>query len=445
MNEISLGTEPLNKLMLRMVIPALLAQLVSTLYNIVDRIYIGRIPDYGELALTGVGITFPIVTFIMAFSQFAGSGGAPIASRFLGQEDYQKAENILLNSTSLLIIFSIILSILLYAFKIPLLNMFGASPNTLPYADEYLSIYLIGTLFVQITVGLNPFISAQGYSKIAMLSTLIGAITNIILDPIFIFWFGMGVKGAGWATVISQALSSVWIIYFLSSKKSVLRLSIKKLHLDKPTLLKISALGISPFVMQSTNSLVSIVLNSGFERYGGDIYVGAMTIMSSLSILLTVPLDAFRQGITPILSYNYGAGNIERILGIMKRFILSSAITSIVISGLIILFPTLFVTMFTPNLELIELTSSLVPMFFIGSPLLGILFSSQGCFLAFGLAKHSIFVAMTRKVIILIPLAIILPNFFGVMGLIYAQPIADIIAILSAALTLYVVIKKRII
>ncbi|ONI44077.1 MATE family efflux transporter [Candidatus Epulonipiscioides gigas] len=436
------ATEPLNRLIFSMVLPAFLAQLINALYNIVDRVYIGRIPGDGELALTGLGITFPILQIIAAFSAFSGSGGAPLASRYLGKQEYNKAQEVLLTSVSLLIRFSVILTVFFYITKAPLLNLFGASENTFQYANDYLSIYLLGTIFVQFSVGLNSFISGQGNSKIAMFSVLIGAVTNIILDPIFIFGFNLGVQGAAIATVISQACSAIWIVCFLKSKKSVIKLDFKKLKLKKELVRPIFALGISPFIMQSTNSLVNIVLNSSFEHYGGDIYVGAMTILSSIATVLFIPVDAIRQGVIPILSYNYGAHNKQRVLDVIKRFMIFALTTSLVTGSIVIMFPSIFVSIFSPNPELVNLTSSLAPIFFIGAPFFGILMGTQGCLLSFGLAKNSIIIALLRKIILLIPLALILPHFFGVMGLIYAQPIADIGSILCAAISLTICVKR---
>ncbi|WP_010168456.1 MATE family efflux transporter, partial [Candidatus Epulonipiscium viviparus] len=435
------ATESLNKLIWAMVMPAFMAQLINALYNIVDRVYIGRIPGEGELALTGLGLTFPILQIVVAMSAFAGSGGAPLASRYLGRQDYNKAKDILQTSATLLIIFSIILTVVFYIAKEPLLYLFGASEHTAPYADAYLSIYLLGTIFVQFSVGLNPFISGQGNAKIAMFSTLIGAVINIILDPIFIFVFDMGVQGAAIATVISQAASAIWIVRYLTSDKSVVRLDFKKLGLKKDCVMAIVAIGISPVIMQSTNSLVNIVLNSSFQHYGGDMYVGAMTILSSIATMQFIPIDAVRQGVIPILAYNYGARNKKRLIAIMKRLLIFTTAASMVTSIVVLAFPELFVAIFSSNSEMVDLASGLARVYFLGTPLFGVIMATQGCFIAFGFAKSSIFIALLRKIIILIPFALILPHFYGVMGIVYAQPLADIGATITAGTALIIAFR----
>ena len=316
-----LGSERLGKLMVSLAVPAVAAQLINVLYNIVDRIYIGHIQGYGDMALTGVGVTFPIIMLIAAFSAFAGMGGAPLASIQLGKHDYDRAELILGNSAGLLVIFSVVLTIGFSIFKTPVLYAFGASETTIQYAESYIGIYLLGTIFVQFAVGLNTFISGQGEARIAMLSVLIGAIINICLDPVFIFVFGMGVKGAALATIISQAVSAAWVIKFLTSKKSVIRLKAKNMRLKGDVVKHIGGLGISPFIMQSTESLVNITLNSGLQKYGGDLYVGTMSIMTSIMQLIVIPIQGITQGVQPIISYNYGAGNKSRVKGAIIRLI----------------------------------------------------------------------------------------------------------------------------
>lgn len=314
-----LGTEKLGKLIVSMALPAVAAQLINVLYNIVDRIYIGHIAGHGDMALTGVGVTFPIITIISAFSAFAGMGGAPIASIRLGKKDYEGAEKILGNSTSLLLLFSVVLTAFFMIFKTPILYAFGASDNIISYAQEYITIYLVGTVFVQLAIGLNTFISGQGNAKVAMLSVLIGAIINIVLDPIFIFLFDMGVKGASLATILSQAVSAVWVVRFLMSKKSIIRIRKKYLKLSKKIVGAIAAIGISPFIMQSTESLVTVVLNNGLQKYGGDLYVGTMSILMSVMQLIIVPIQGVSQGVQPIISYNFGAGKRDRVMGAFKR------------------------------------------------------------------------------------------------------------------------------
>ena len=309
-----LGTEKIGKLMLELALPSVLAQIVNVLYNIVDRIYIGRIPDVGSLALTGVGVTFPIITIISAFAGFASGGGAPLAAIALGQKNRERAEKILGSSTSLLLFFSVLLMAFFFVFQTPLLYLFGASDNTIGYASTYISIYLVGTVFVELAVGLNTFISCQGHARTAMCSVLIGAVVNIGLDPVFIFVLHMGVSGAALATVLSQALSAAWVLQFLTSKKSGIRLSLRTMKPDFAILGSVMALGISPFIMSATESAITIVMNHGLQTYGSDLYVGSMTILQSVLQLIFVPVNGFTNGVQPIISYNFGAGVRERVI-----------------------------------------------------------------------------------------------------------------------------------
>ncbi len=437
-----LGIAPLGKLILEMALPAVAAQIINVLYNIVDRIYIGHIAGYGDMALTGVGVTFPILMAISAFSAFAGMGGAPLASMSLGRKDYEKAEKILGNCTSILMIFSVILMVVLFSFKIPILYAFGASDTTIVYANEYISIYLIGTIFVQFAIGLNTFISGQGNSKIAMLSVLIGACINIILDPIFIFGFNLGVKGAALATIISQAVSAIWVVHFLTSDKSVIRIRKKYLRPDFKVIGSIAALGISPYIMQSTESLVMIALNSGLQKYGGDLYVGTMSIMSSVMQLIVIPIQGVGQGIQPIMSYNFGAGNLDRVKGAFKRMLAICLGATLVLAGIAVLRPQTYAVLFSDNIQLVKLTCSVMPIYFLGIMIFGIQMACQTTFMALGQAKVSLIIALLRKVILLIPLAIILPRFMGVMGVYRAEPVADFISVLISLILFFVTAKK---
>lgn len=441
-NDSKLGTESIPKLVFSLAIPAISAQLINVLYNIVDRMYIGHIENVGDIALTGVGVTFPILMIIAAFSSFVGMGGAPLSSIKLGEGDKEGAEKILGNSVIMLLFFSVILTILFYIFKVPLLYLFGASDNSIVYANEYIKIYLMGTIFVQFSLGLNTFISAQGNAKIAMLSVLIGAVTNIILDPIFIFVFNMGVRGAAFATIISQALSAIWVLKFLLSDKSVIKIKRKYLKFNMKIALGIGALGISPFIMQSTESLVNIVLNSGLQKYGGDVYVGSMTIMTSVLQLIVVPINGFAQGVQPIISYNYGAGNKERVIKTFKILITSTTVLSVICCLMAVLFPRIFVIIFTQKEELIDLTVKMMPVFLAGIWAFGAQMGCQSSFLGLGQAKISLFLALLRKVILLIPLALILPIYFGVNGIYYAEPIADIVASFSTLFIFIFSFKK---
>lgn len=437
-----LGSERLGKLMVSLAVPAVAAQLINVLYNIVDRIYIGHIQGYGDMALTGVGVTFPIIMLIAAFSAFAGMGGAPLASIQLGKHDYDRAELILGNSAGLLVIFSVVLTIGFSIFKTPVLYAFGASETTIQYAESYIGIYLLGTIFVQFAVGLNTFISGQGEARIAMLSVLIGAIINICLDPVFIFVFGMGVKGAALATIISQAVSAAWVIKFLTSKKSVIRLKAKNMRLKGDVVKHIGGLGISPFIMQSTESLVNITLNSGLQKYGGDLYVGTMSIMTSIMQLIVIPIQGITQGVQPIISYNYGAGNFDRVKKLYRSMIGISFAISFTANLTAMIFPGAYAALFTNDRELIGLVSKVMPVFLFGMLFFGLQNGIQPTFLALGQAKISLFIAMFRKVILLVPLALVLPRFFGVMGIYYAEPISDIISAATAGILFCINIKK---
>lgn len=442
-NDERLGSAPLGKLMVSMAVPAVAAQLINMLYNIVDRIYIGHIEGYGDMALTGVGVTVPILLLITAFSAFAGMGGAPLASIQLGKKDYEGAEKILGNATAMIIWFSMILTVFFLIFKTPVLFAFGASDVTIQYAKDYISIYLLGTIFVQISVGLNTFISGQGAAKTAMLSVLIGAILNICLDPLFIFVFNMGVKGAALATIISQAVSAAWVIRFLTSDKSVIKIRRSNMKFDLPTVKKIAMLGISPFIMQSTESIVSITLNSGLQNYGGDLYVGTMAIMTSIMQIVVIPINGIMQGIQPIISYNFGAGNTARVKQAFGRMLTVGLGGTLVLGGLAVFCPEVYTVIFTSNKELMTLTARVMPIYFFGIMFFGIQCACQTTFIALGQAKTSVFIALLRKVFLLIPLAIILPKFVGVMGIYYAEPIADIISV-TVSSVLFIVTFKRV-
>mgnify|MGYP002510570181 CR=1 FL=1 len=437
-----MGTEGIGKLMVSMAIPAVIAQIINILYSIVDRIYIGHIEGVGMEALTGVGVTFPIITLISAFSAFVGAGGAPLASIWLGKGDRKRAETILGNGVTMLVFFTVILMAFFYGFQRPLLYMFGASDATIGYASDYISIYLVGTIFVEFALGLNAFIISQGRSRTAMAAVLIGAAANIILDPIFIFVFQMGVKGAARATVISQALSALWTVGFLVGKRSSLTIKKEALKPDFSVIGRVMALGVSPFIMRATESLISIVLNSGLQRYGGDIYVGSLTIMQSVMQMYTAPLGGFTQGVQPIISYNFGAGNFDRVKKLYRSMIGICFLLSAGATALVIVFPEFFAGMFTNDPGLVELVGEMMPIFMCGMLVFGIQQGIQPTFLALGQAKISLFIAVFRKVILLIPLALILPLRFGVMGIYYAEPVSDIVSASTAAVLFLTHIKK---
>ena len=433
--EEKLGTAPLFKLMMSMGSPALVAQVINLLYNIIDRIYIGHIPEVGAVALTGVGLALPMIVIISAFSAFVGAGGAPLSAIALGKGDKEEAERILGNGLSLLFIFSAILMIVFFIVKRPVLFLIGASEATFPYANQYMTIYIFGTLFVQISLGLNPYITAQGCSKTAMLSVLIGAVLNIALDPLLIFAFGMGIRGAALATVISQFVSAVWVLRFLMGKERAIGIRRKYLRIKGKIVGKIMSLGVAPFIMQATESFVSIVMNSGLQRYGGDIYVGTLTIMQSIMQFVSIPTSGFTQGVQPIISYNFGAGNKERVkktffamLGIVMGY-------TVLLTGTIMIVPELFAKMFTDSTELISLVGRVMPVFMCGMLIFGVQMSCQTTFLALGQAKVSLFVALLRKVILLIPLAIILPRITGsAMSIYYAESISDVISAVTCGI-----------
>lgn len=432
----------LNKLMFSMAIPTIVAQVINILYNIVDRIYIGHIPGASVDALTGVGVALPVIVFISAFSAFVGQGGAPLSSIWLGKGDKEHAEKILGNGTFLLIVFTIILMFVFYVWQKPLLYAFGASDTTIPYASTYLSWYLAGTISVEIALGLNTYIIAQGNSGVAMVSVLAGAIFNIILDPLFIFVFGMGVKGAAIATVISQTLSAIWVLYFLTGKRALLKIKLRYIVPDFGIIKSIFLLGISPFVMRATESLISIVMNSGLQKYGGDIYVAALTVMQSVMQLFSAPIGGFTQGVQPLVRYNYGAQNFTRVRQAYKKMILVCGSFSFITTIVVIVFPQVFAGIFTDDTTLIELVARKMPLFMCGMLLFGVQMAIQPVFLALGQAKISLIIAMLRKVILLTPLAIIFPIYFDADGVFFAEPVSDFISAITAIILFRLNINK---
>lgn len=428
-----LGTDRMLPLIFKMSLPAVAAQLVNLLYNIVDRIYIGHIPGIGTDALAGIGVTSAIIILISSFSAIVGAGGSPLAAIALGQGNRERAGQILGNGFILLLIFTILTSATTYLFMEPILLFTGASENTIGYATDYLSIYLLGTLFVELSVGLNTFINTQGRPTIAMYSVLIGAILNIGLDPLFIFTFGMGVKGAALATILSQACSAIWVISFLTSKKASLRLEYRYMKLHKGIILSILALGVSPFIMASTESLVGFVLNSSLEKFG-DIYVSSLAIMQSAMLIVSVPLTGFAQGFVPIVSYNYGHHNRERVKECFKIVVIIMFSFNFLLIAFMILFPSLVASAFTNDETLIETVRQVMPIFLGGMTIFGLQRACQNMFVALGQAKVSVFIALLRKVILLIPLALILPRFMGMPGVYAAEGISDATAAICCTL-----------
>lgn len=443
-NEKNLGTGNIGKLFFSLAVPAVTAQIVNVLYNMVDRMYIGHIPVIGAQALTGVGVCMPLILIISAFAALAGMGGAPRASIMLGKGKQQEAEKILGNCTTLLIGLSLLLTVLILVFGKDLLLLFGASENTIGYAWDYMFLYACGTIFVQLSLGLNMFITAQGFAKTSMMTVVIGAVCNIILDPIFIFGFDMGVKGAAIATVISQAVSCIWVLKFLSGSKAAVPIRLKNLKLSAPVILPCLALGLSPFIMQATESLITVCFNSSLLRYGGDLEVGAMTIIGTVMQFSMLPLVGMSQGAQPIVSYNYGAGNGERVKKTFQILLRTSLIYSASLWLIAMVLPQIFVSIFTKDPALAEASIRAMRIYMSVSLLFGIQISCQQTFIAIGNAGVSVFLAVLRKIILLLPLIYLLPMFFEnqVAAVYLAEPVADFIAVMTTGILFAVQFRK---
>ena len=435
-NKEFLGTAPIGKLLFKMAIPTVLAQLVNMLYNIVDRIFIGHIEGVGDAALTGVGICMPLIMAVSAFAALISAGGAPRASIKLGEGNQDEAERILGNCFSLQLVVSAILTAALLIFNEKLLWAFGASENTIGYATEYMDIYALGTVFVQLTLGMNAYITAQGATKVSMTSVLIGAVCNIALDPIFIYGLGLGVKGAALATAISQMASCYWALTFLFSDSSVLKIKKQNLKIEPKVIFPCIALGLAPFIMQMSESVISVCFNSSLQEYGGDIAVGAMTILTSVMQFAMLPLQGVAQGAQPITSYNYGAGNKERVKKSFFLLLSVSLIYSLSLWVCIMLFPGVFASIFTDKPELIEFTQNALRIYCGALGIFGIQIAAQMTFISLGKAFSSIIVAVVRKFVLLLPLIYIVPNFVDdkTMGVYLAEPIADILAVTFTAI-----------
>lgn len=432
-----LGKEPIGKLLRSLAIPTITAQLINMLYNIVDRIYIGHIPESGAMALTGVGVCMPLIMIVSAFAALVGSGGAPRASIHMGKQDYDQAEKILGNCFTLQLLISAILTAVLFCFNRKFLLAFGASENTIEYAVSYMNIYSLGTVFVELTLGMNMFITAQGFAKTGMLSVLIGAVCNIVLDPVFIFGMHMGVRGAALATVLSQACSTIWVLAFLTGKKTRLKIRLRNMGLTPSVILPCVALGAATFVMQSSESIISICFNSSLLKYGGDIAVGAMTILTSAMQFAMLPLQGLGQGAQPIISYNYGAQNAERVKGAFQLLLKVSLIYSTLIWLFVQVVPQAFAGMFTSDAELLAFTSRALRIYMACVFMFGIQIACQMAFTSIGFAKESIIVAVTRKFILLIPLIYILPHVLTgnqTFAVYTAEPVADFLAVTFTAL-----------
>ncbi|MDY7875857.1 MATE family efflux transporter [Clostridioides difficile] len=438
----NLGNESVGKLLFKLATPAIIAQIVNVLYNIVDRIFIGRMEN-GEVAMAGVGVAFPIIIIIMACSYLIGMGGGPLAAIKMGEQNNDEAEKIMSNSFSVLVILAILLTIGFKIGKEPLLWIFGASESTIGYSMDYLNIYLMGTVFVQISMGMNTFINTQGFATTGMMTVAIGALINIILDPIFIFGFNMGVKGAALATIIAQGVSAIWVLMFLFGKKSILKIKKKYMIPKASIVLPVLGLGISPFIMQSTESLVLISLNSKLQMYGGDLAVGSMAIMSSIMQILMLPNMGVTQGAQPIISYNYGSGQLDRVKKTFKLCLLSCLTYSTILWLLLMIFHTFFVSIFNKNPQLISMTSWSIKIYFAGAFMFGIQIACQQTFLALGKATISLVLALLRKIVLLIPLIFILPTFFNekLFAVILAEPVADITAATITAISFFIFYK----
>ena len=439
-----LGTAPIGKLLLKLSIPTVIAQLINMLYNVVDRIYIGHIPGEGSLALTGVGVCMPIIMIVTAFAALISSGGAPRASICMGKQDNKSAEQILGNCFSLQIVVSIVLTVVLLIWNKDLLMAFGASKNTLEYATDYMHIYALGTLFVQLTLGMNAFITAQGFTTTSMVSVLIGAICNITLDPVFIFVFNMGVKGAALATVLSQAISTIWVVVFLSGKKTQLHLLKKYMDLKPKIFLPCVALGLATFIMQASESVVTVCFNSSLLHYGGDIAVGAMTILTSVMQFAMLPLQGIAQGSQPIASYNYGAKNADRVKKTLRLLVITCLTYSTLLWAAVQIIPKVFVSIFTSDAKLVAFTAPMLKIYLGGLFLFGIQIACQITFTSLGKAVNSIIVAVVRKFVLLLPLIYIMPHVVSnpTIGVYMAEPIADIIAVLFTSVLFTFQFKK---
>ena len=439
-----LGNAPIGKLLFKLAVPTVVAQLINMLYNIVDRIYIGHIPKVGDMALTGVGVCMPIILIVSAFAALVSSGGAPRASIFMGKKDMESAERTLGACFGLQVIVSIVLTVVLLVWNRDLLLAFGASENTVEYATAYMSIYAIGTVFVQLTLGMNAFVSAQGFTKISMISVLIGAVANIALDPLFIYGLGMGVEGAALATVISQALSTVWIVSFLFGKKTILRLRLQNLVPSPKIVLPCLALGSATFIMQASESVISVCFNSSLLHYGGDIAVGAMAILTSVMQFAMLPPQGIAQGAQPILSYNYGAKNAERVKKTYKTLLTVCVIYSVVLWLAVMIMPRVFVSIFTPDAALVDFAAKALRIYFAGMVLFGIQIACQMTFVSLGNAPSSILVAVVRKFVLLLPLIYIVPRLVGdpTVGVYMAEPIADATAVTFTTILFIFQFKK---
>ena len=443
--KIDFSKGPVWKCIIAQAVPLTIAQLVQLLYNVVDRIYIGHIGDGNSIALTGVGLTFPIVTLIMAFTALFGMGGVPLFSMARGAGETEKAGKILGNSFALLLMSSVVLMLVGYLFRRPILFAFGASEDSFVYANEYLRIYLLGTVFSMITTGMNGYINAQGFPRIGMLSIILGAVVNIVLDPIFIFGLGMGVSGAALATIISQAVSAIWVLSFLLGKKAVVSLVVQNITVNAGITKDIFKLGMANFIMQGTNCLVQVACNSTLQTYGGDVYVGIMTVANSVREICMLPISGIVNGAQPVISFNYGAKLYERVKsGIRFNTLIGSAYTMFAWL-LIVLFPRFWFGVFSDDALMMETGIGALKIYFFGFVFMAFQFAGQSTFQALGDAKHAIFFSLLRKAIIVVPLTLLLPMAgFGVNGVFMAEPISNVIGGVACYLTMRMTVYKKI-
>jgi putative MATE family efflux protein len=441
-NDFSKG--PMWKCIVAQAIPLTLAQLIHLLYNVVDRIYIGHMGDGSGIALTGVGLAFPIITLIMAFTALFGMGGVPLFSMARGANEPEKAEKILGTSFALLVISSVILTAVSYIFCRPILFLFGASEASYVYAEEYLRIYLIGTFFSMITTGLNGYINAQGFPKVGMFTIVLGAVTNIVLDPIFIFGWNMGVAGAALATIISQTLSAIWVLYFLMSKKAIIRLKKSQMKIDRSITKGISKLGTANFIMQGTNFLVQIACNSTLQKFGGDVYVGIMTVINSIRQIFSLPLTGVITGAQPVISFNYGAKQNDRVKAGIRFNTLVGSVYTMIAWALVLIFPKFLFSVFSDDRQMIELGIGALRIYFFGYVFMAFQSAGQSTFQALGDARHAIFFSLLRKAVIVVPLTLVLPAVgFGVNGVFLAEPISNALGGLACYITMRMTVYKK--
>lgn len=444
---VDLGTGPVGRLLFSLALPTITSQIVNMLYNLVDRVYIGHmqpVETVGKLALTGVGVCLPIIMVISAFAALMAMGGAPRASIEEGRGNLDESERIMGNSMTMLVAASVVLTVVFLLFAEPMLRVFGASDNTIGYALDYMQIYCLGTIFVQVTLGMNAYITAQGFTVVGMKTVLIGAGLNTVLDPIFIFAFNMGVRGAALATILSQAVSAVWVLRFLTGPKTKWHLRAKNLRPRAKVVLPSLALGMSPFIMQATESLIAVCFNSSLLKYGGDIAVGAMTVLTSIMQFAMMPLQGLTQGAQPIVSYNYGARNPQRVRRAFKVLLIACVTYSLTLWALVQLFPQLFALMFTSNQELVDYAAWALRIYMAATGIFGVQIACQQTFVALGNAKTSLFLAALRKIILLIPLIYILPHFFAdkSFAVFLAEPVADVLAVCTTATMFFFQFRK---